>query len=85
MKGEKTEAASPVECIWPYSMNVAFIHNYGCELIFILSFTGIPEPSDEECHEGSHFILYEKYCDSWRDGPTEACVDVHPLASEEQI
>lgn len=29
---------------------------YGCELNFIRFGTGIPEPSDKECHGGSHFM-----------------------------
>ena len=35
-----------------------FTYIYRCELIFILYATGIPEPSDEECQEGSHFCVY---------------------------
>ena len=59
-KGQRLNAASPVACIYDRVLkNAAYIHNYGCELIFILSFTGIPEPSDEECHEGSHFICVD--------------------------
>ena len=33
---------------------------YRCGLIFILFTTGIPEPSDRECREGSH-SLYLKF------------------------
>ena len=32
------------------------LYTYRCELIFILYATGIPEPSDEECQEGSHSV-----------------------------
>ena len=56
-RGKRLKAVLPVECINDrVPMNAAHIHPYRCELIFILSFTGIPEPSDEECHEGSHLI-----------------------------
>ncbi len=38
----------------------AYIYTCRCELIFILYATGIPEPSDKECQEGSHsFNLLE--------------------------
>lgn len=33
------------------------LYTYRCELIFILYATGIPEPSDEECQEGSHLCV----------------------------
>ena len=56
-RGKRLKAVPPVDCIYDrVLMNAAHIHTYRCELIFILSFTGIPEPSDEECHEGSHFV-----------------------------
>ena len=55
--GKRLKAVPPVECIYNcVPMNAAHIHPYRCELLFILSFTGIPEPSDRECHEGSHLI-----------------------------
>ena len=38
-------------------MESAHIYTCRCELIFILYATGIPEPSDEECREGSHSLL----------------------------
>lgn len=56
-RGKGLKAVPPVECIYDRVLrNTAHIHNYRCELIFILSFTGIPEPSGGECHEGSHFV-----------------------------
>ncbi len=33
-----------------------FVYTCRCELIFILYATGIPEPSDKECQEGSHSL-----------------------------
>lgn len=41
----------------PYSLRRgAYPIFHRCELIFILFATGIPEPSDRECQEGSHFV-----------------------------
>ena len=58
-RGKRLKAVPPVECIYDRVLwNPAHLHTYRCELIFILSFTGIPEPSDEECHEGSHFMAW---------------------------
>ena len=37
-------------------MESAHIYTCRCELIFILYATGIPEPSDKECQEGSHSL-----------------------------
>ena len=60
-RGKRLKAVPPVDCIYDRVLwNAAHIHPYRCELIFILSFTGIPEPSDEECHEGSHFVCVVK-------------------------
>lgn len=57
-RGKRLKAVPPVDCIYDrVPMNTAYIHTYRCELIFILSFTGIPEPSDEECFEGSHLLF----------------------------
>ncbi|MBO4851204.1 MAG: hypothetical protein J5529_09940 [Prevotella sp.] len=58
-RGKRLKAVPPVECIYRVPKNAAHIHTYRCELIFILSFTGIPEPSDEECHEGPHLLCCE--------------------------
>ena len=41
--------------LYPRGSHFAYI--YRCELIFILYATGIPEPSDEECQEGSHLYV----------------------------
>ncbi len=57
-RGKRQKAVPPVECIHYRGLsNAGFMHTYRCELIFILSFTGFPEPSDEECDECSHFFL----------------------------
>ena len=38
------------------SLESAHIYTCRCELIFILTCAGIPEPSDKECQEGSHSL-----------------------------
>ena len=51
------EAWPPVGCISHlHQKDEVKICLYGCELNFILFATGIPEPSDRECHGGSHFM-----------------------------
>ena len=55
--GKRPKDVPPVDCINRILWNATNMHTYRCELIFILSFTGFPEPSDEECDECSHFFL----------------------------
>lgn len=55
--GKRSESCSPaVAYIQPSSFGeAAHIYTCRCEpFFFILTYTGIPEPSDKECHEGSH-------------------------------
>ena len=54
--GKKSESCSSCSSIYTAlpSMGSAHIYTCRCELIFILYATGIPEPSDKECQEGSH-------------------------------
>ena len=57
--GESLNAVPPVEhilCSLPSGCGSHAIFIYRCELIFILYATGIPEPSDEGCQEGSHSL-----------------------------
>ena len=56
-KVKSGEAQPPVDSISTLRRkDEVSIYIYGCELNFILFGTGIPEPSDEECQEGSHFV-----------------------------
>ena len=56
--GKSLKAASPAVAfiLLAPSYGVAHVNTCRCELIFILYATGIPEPSDEECQEGSHSL-----------------------------
>ena len=56
--GEKSESCSSCSSIYTALSFVESAHIYTCrcELIFILYATGIPEPSDKECQEGSHSL-----------------------------
>lgn len=47
MRARSLKAVPPVECISSRFRKItAHIYSYRCELIFILTHTGIPEPSD---------------------------------------
>ena len=61
--GKSLKAASPAVAfiLLTPSYGVAHVNTCRCELIFILYATGIPEPSDEECQEGSHSLCLKKY------------------------
>ena len=52
------KAASPAAAYTLLSplMESAHVYNCRCELIFILTCAGLPEPSDKECREGSHSL-----------------------------
>ena len=54
--GKRSESCSPaVAYIQPshFRSRLTYIPA-GVSRFFILTYTGIPEPSDKECHEGSH-------------------------------
>ena len=63
--GKKFEGCFSCSSIYQaYSaMEFAHVNSCRCELIFILIFAGIPEPSDKESQEGSHSlcIVYQGY------------------------
>ena len=52
------KAASPAVAyiLLAPTVELAHIYTCRCELIFILTCAGIPEPSDKECQEGSHSL-----------------------------
>jgi hypothetical protein len=56
--GKSLKAASPAVAfiLLDSCVESAHINTCRCELIFILYATGIPEPSDKECQEGSHSL-----------------------------
>ncbi len=60
--GKSLKAASPAVAyilLSPFTES-AHIYTCRCELIFILYATGIPEPSDKECQEGSHSLCVKE-------------------------
>ena len=58
-KAKRLKAAPPVySYTGQHHHDVALTSIYGCELNFILFSKVIPEPSDRECPEGSHFCAH---------------------------
>jgi hypothetical protein len=57
------KAASPAVAyiLLAPTVELAHIYTCRCELIFILTCAGIPEPSDKECQEGSHSLCVSEY------------------------
>ena len=66
--GKKFEGCSSCSCIYTGLSAMESVHIYSCrcELIFILYTTGIPEPSDKECQEGSHSLCIIESIISYR-------------------
>jgi len=56
--GKKSESCFSCSSIYTAHSAMESVHIYTCrcELIFILYTTGIAEPSDKECQEGSHSL-----------------------------
>ena len=61
--GKKSESCSSCSSIYTAfsTMESAHIYTCRCELIFILTYTGIPEPSSKGCKKAHTLCVYVEY------------------------